>query len=126
MRPRWLLSWGFRQLGATGRTSALMKLPDGRYVIVETVEVRSASECLVKWTNTVKKAASQILSHLNQGKPQVDRVYTMSMFRKNVTTTLSLKNEVTDTDLNIILKFLARDKRAIVYDREASTVFSLN
>lgn len=41
MRPRWLLLWGFRQLGATVRTSTSTKLLNGRYVIVEIVEVCS-------------------------------------------------------------------------------------
>ena len=64
-----------------------------------------------------------MLSELTEGKAQVDRVYTMRMFRKEVTRILNLKAEVTDIDLNIILKFLARDKGAIFYDREASIVF---
>lgn len=64
-----------------------------------------------------------MMSELIEGKAKVDRVYTMSMFKKEVTRTLKLKTEVTETDLSIILKFLARDKRAIVYDREASTLF---
>lgn len=102
VRPRRLISWGFRQLGATGRTSASMKLPVARYVIVEAVE----------------KAAGEILSHFTHAKPQVDRICTMSMFRERVTRTLNLKTEATDTDLNILLTFLARDKRAIVYDHE--------
>ncbi|MCJ1423124.1 hypothetical protein MMC29_001005 [Sticta canariensis] len=106
VRPRWLLLWGYRQLGATLRTSASTKMQNGRYVIVEIME----------------KVANQMLSELTEGKAQVDRVYTMSMFRKEVTRILNLKAEVTDTDLSIILKFLARDKGAIFYDREASTI----
>ena len=50
----------------------------------------------------------------------------MSMFRKLVTQILNLKTDLADTDLSIILIFLARDKRAIIYDHEVSSVFPLN
>lgn len=126
MRSRRLLSWGFRQLGVTGRTAASIKLPIGRYVVVEIVEVCSSISRPARYTNAVKRAASQILSHLSQGKHPIDRIYTMGMFRKLVTQILNLKTDVADTDLSIILTFLARDKRAIIYDHEVSSVFPLN
>lgn len=50
----------------------------------------------------------------------------MSMFKKTFARALNYKTEVTDTDLSIMLKFLDRDKRAIVYDHEASTLSPLN
>ena len=91
-----------------------MKSPIGRSVIVKIVDVQRLDVSRGKLVSTVKKAASQILSHLNHWKPQVGWICIMSMFREKVTRTLNLKTEIADTDLSILLTFLARDKRAIL------------
>ncbi|MCJ1469348.1 hypothetical protein MMC07_007981 [Pseudocyphellaria aurata] len=96
VRPKWLRLWPSLWLGTTST-----KLPDGRYVILETVE----------------KAATQILSHVGQGTPQIDRVYTMSMFRKNLARTLNYKIE--------IVKFLAPNEINSSISAEERTVASL-
>ena len=51
---------------------------------------------------------------------QVDRIHGLEAFRKEVAQALKIPNEMTDGDLNIILRFLARDKGEIIYDCEVS------
>lgn len=70
-------------------------------------------------TNSAKEAASRILSHSIRANTDVDRVYSRGMFRRKVAEALNLDTEVTDSDLNIIVTFLSRDKSMIIYDHDA-------
>jgi hypothetical protein len=46
----------------------------------------------------------------------VDRIYPRQMFVKEASRALELRGDLTDCDLSILLKFLARDKGLLVYD----------
>ena len=49
---------------------------------------------------------------------QVDCIYPMPMFRAEASKILKIHNGLTESDLNIILTYLARDQSKIVYDAE--------
>lgn len=46
----------------------------------------------------------------------VDRVYPKQVFTKEASKAMGLHNDLTECDLKVLLKFLARDKGALVYD----------
>ncbi|MCJ1269847.1 hypothetical protein MMC22_009740 [Lobaria immixta] len=80
VRPRRLISWGFRQLGATGRTSTSMKLPVARYVIVEVVEIVkfSASNESPSPISTEDRTIASLRSLISDLNLQVDRLTSQS------------------------------------------------
>ena len=59
----------------------------------------------------------------NSSNP-VDRIYPISLFSIEAARAINLKNELTDSDLEVILTYLARDKSAILYDSQASQATS--
>ena len=46
----------------------------------------------------------------------VDRIYSKQMFSKEASKAVGLQSDLTDSDLSVLLKFLARDKGVLVYD----------
>lgn len=67
------------------------------------------------WTqDAANKTVEQMADHSNQ----IDRIYPMSHFRAEVARVMSLETGLSDSDLQIILKFLACDRSAIVYDSQ--------
>ena len=46
----------------------------------------------------------------------VDRIYPRQIFVREASTALELRSDLTDSDLGVLLKFLARDKGLVVYD----------
>lgn len=45
-----------------------------------------------------------------------NRVYSFENFGKEVSVAIGLKHELTYQDLRVLLKYLARDRRSVVYD----------
>jgi hypothetical protein len=52
----------------------------------------------------------------------VDRIHPLEAFRKEAAHAINITDGLTDDDLNIIIIYLARDRRQIVVDREASSL----
>lgn len=48
----------------------------------------------------------------------VDCTYTKQMFSREASKALELQGELTASDLDVLLKHLARDKGAVIYDNE--------
>ena len=46
----------------------------------------------------------------------VDRIYSRQMFAKEASKAVGLQSDLTDSDLSVMLTFLARDKGLVVYD----------
>lgn len=51
---------------------------------------------------------------------QADRIHPIPLFKAEAAKILGMPRGVTDGDLRVILKYLERDKSAIVYDNQAS------
>lgn len=57
---------------------------------------------------------------MGNGSNQIDRIYPMSMFRTEAGKILKSHNGLTESDLSLILIYLARDKSRVIYDTEVS------
>lgn len=54
----------------------------------------------------------------------VDRIYPRPIFVKEASRALEMRSEMTDNDLGVLLKFLARDKGLLVYDDQVCVLKS--
>jgi charged multivesicular body protein 7 len=98
--PWSVMSWTLRQLGVVDPARGDDKLPTGQYVIVKNME-----------------AAAKELSDLMSGKvSRFDRVFSRAQFQKAFSAALVKGQHLTESDLDVLLKFLSRDKEVIEYD----------
>lgn len=98
--PWSVMSWTLRQLGVVDPSRGDDKLPTGQYVIVKNME-----------------AAAKELGDLMADKvSRFDRVFSRAQFQKAFSAVLVKDQRLTDTDLDVLLKFLSRDKGVIEYD----------
>ncbi|WYZ45089.1 hypothetical protein EsH8_VIII_000405 [Colletotrichum jinshuiense] len=99
--PWSVVSWAAGQLGFGGHsTSGEDKLPQGRFVVIKNVET------------TAKSLAERVTS----ADTRFDRTYTKSHFRKTFADSLVQDRKLSETDVDILLVFLSRDKGLVVYD----------
>ncbi|KAK2001646.1 Snf7 family protein [Colletotrichum falcatum] len=99
--PWTVVAWAAGQLGFGGMsTSGEDKLPRGRFVVIKNVET------------TAKTLAGKVAS----SDTRFDRTYTKSHFRKTFADTLVQDRRLSETDVDILLVFLSRDKDVVVYD----------
>ncbi|KAL8705162.1 MAG: hypothetical protein Q9201_001699 [Fulgogasparrea decipioides] len=76
--------------------------------------------------DAVVEGAGKVLAHLQRRNSQLDRLLPMTMFNKDAAIALGFANELDDQDLEILLKYLARDRQALVYDDHVVKIFGLN
>ncbi|KZL79849.1 snf7 family protein [Colletotrichum incanum] len=99
--PWSVVSWAAGQLGFGGKsTSGEDKLPQGGFVVIKNVET------------TAKSLAEKVTS----SDTRFDRTYSKSHFRKTFADTLVQDRRLSETDIDILLIFLSRDKGIVVYD----------
>ncbi|KAL7951118.1 Snf7 domain-containing protein [Trichoderma barbatum] len=95
-----VMGWALRQLGVTDPARGEDKIPKGNYVVMKNVET-----------------ASRELGELIAEKaPRYDRVFTRAQFQALFASVLATEQRLSDTDTDVLLKFLARDKDMIDYD----------
>ncbi|PFH59115.1 hypothetical protein XA68_12781 [Ophiocordyceps unilateralis] len=99
--PWTAMAWALHHLGFTG-ASGEDQIPTGRYVMVENLEV--ASKALA---NTTADDSSWL-----------SRVFTKAQFRTQFSSCLfdDEDQRLSDLDVDVLLKYLSRDKRMIEYD----------
>ena len=61
-----------------------------------------------------------MLAQLSSRTNLVDRIYPREMFSKEASRAMGLQSGLSESDLKVLLKHLARDKHAITYDDQAS------
>ena len=66
-------------------------------------------------------AASKIMSRMSHGTNQVDRIFSRQAFSREAARSLELRGELTESDLEVLLQHLARDKQAVTYSSEVRT-----
>ncbi|PNY23500.1 Uncharacterized protein TCAP_06564, partial [Tolypocladium capitatum] len=94
------MGWTLRQLGIMDPARGEDKLPTGRYVMVENVD-----------------AASKGLARRMADKTsRLDRIFTKSQFRAAFASDPTSIRQLSETDVDVLLTFLARDKHTIEYD----------
>lgn len=55
----------------------------------------------------------------------MDQVYSLDMFRAEVANAVNLTTDLTANDFEIVLTYLAREKKAIVYDDEVGAQLAM-
>ncbi|CCT73484.1 related to protein SNF7 [Fusarium fujikuroi] len=94
------MSWTLRQLGVVDPARGDDKLPTGQYVIVKNMEA----------------AAKELGDLMARKVSRFDRVFSRAQFQKAFSVALVKGQQLTDSDLDVLLKFLSRDKEVIEYD----------
>ena len=98
--PWAILVWGFRQLGLGGGESGEDRLPVGKVVVVAVME-----------------DAANVFEQRCVGKAGLlDRIYSKRLFMEEFGDVLG--RSMSAEDMEIFLKFLARDKSFVIYDGE--------
>jgi charged multivesicular body protein 7 len=100
LKPWELLSWGLRQLGLAGGQDGEDKLPIGRLAILANIE----------------SAANELNQRVTGLTRRTDRIYSKKLFQEAFANTLGGKNQMTTADMDVLLKFMARDKGMLAYD----------
>ncbi|KAL5588704.1 hypothetical protein ACKRZS_013435 [Fusarium odoratissimum] len=98
--PGSVMSWTLRQLGVVDPARGDDKLPTGQYVIVKNMEA----------------AAKELGDLMAEKVSRFDRVFSRAQFQKAFSAALVKGQHLTDSDLDVLLKFLSRDKEVIEYD----------
>lgn len=98
--PWTVLGWTLRQLGVVDPSRGEDKLPKGEYVVVKNVEA-------------VAKEVSEVMA---EATTRFDRIFTKTQFHKAFSAALVNGQRLSDTDVEVLLKFLSRDKNVIEYD----------
>jgi charged multivesicular body protein 7 len=100
LKPWEILSWGLRQLGLAGGQDGEDKLPVGRLVILANVE----------------SAAKELARRVSGFTTRTDKIFSKRLFHEAFANALGGKNQMTAADMDILLKFMARDKGMLTYD----------
>ncbi|KAL6790113.1 Snf7 domain-containing protein [Trichoderma sp. SZMC 28012] len=95
-----VMGWALRQLGVTDPSRGEDKIPKGNYVVMKNVET----------------ASRELGESIAEKAPRYDRVFTKGQFQALVTSVLAEEQRLSDTDTDVLLKFLSRDKDMIEYD----------
>ncbi|KAF7560232.1 hypothetical protein G7046_g3906 [Stylonectria norvegica] len=98
--PWSFMSWTLRQLGVADPSRGDDKLPKGQYVVIKNVEA----------------AAKELGDRVAAKTSRFDRIFTKSQFQKAFAAALVEDRRLSEPDLNVLLKFLSRDKGLIDYD----------
>lgn len=70
----------------------------------------------------LQEAASKIMRQMGRDSNQINRIYPMPFFRAEVGKMVSLNDTISESDLQIILAYLSREKSAIVYNDHVSWI----
>lgn len=104
--PWTVLGWTLRQLGIMDPASGEEKLPTGQFVVLEKLEA----------------AGRELGDKLAGGASVFDRVFTKNQFRSEFAQHLVPDGRLPDRDLDVLLRFLSRDKGMIEYDGQTVRV----
>lgn len=68
----------------------------------------------------LQEAASKIVNELGSQTNQINRIHPMTIFSTEAGKILKSPNGMTESDLHLLLIYLARDKSKIIYDAKVS------
>ncbi|KAH7327855.1 Snf7-domain-containing protein [Stachybotrys elegans] len=105
-----VMGWALRQAGLDFSLKGQDTLPKGRYVIVENMEAASTKLRLLMADKTSK----------------FDQVFTKTEFQKTFATELINHQRLSDSDFDVLLKYLSRDKDIIAYDGQTIKIKTSN
>ena len=105
--PWEVVGWTLRQLGVIDPARGEDKLPQGRYAV--TVNLENAAKRLSD------KAASM--------SSNFDRTFTKAQFQATFAPGLVDGQKLSDTDVDVFLRYLSRDKQVVAYDGHTVKIF---
>ncbi|KAJ9149070.1 Snf7 family protein [Pleurostoma richardsiae] len=98
-----VVSWGLRQLGITGVLGGGGggdRMPGGQFVVLANVE-----------------EAARAFAEQTAGKhSRFERTYSKAHFQKTFASSIIQGKTLSETDMEVLLKFMSRDKGIVVYD----------
>jgi len=95
------LGWTLRQLGIVDPARGEDRLPKGRYVITQNVDA----------------AAAELAHRMAHMPSKFDRIFTKAQFQRDFATDLLGSHvRLSDTDFDVLLTFLTRDRNLVEYD----------
>jgi charged multivesicular body protein 7 len=100
IKPWDIVSWGLKQLGLAGGQDGEDQLPVGRLVILANVQ----------------SAAKELARRATGQTTRTDRIFSKKLFYETFSDTLGAQNQMTEADMDVLLKFMARDKGILAYD----------
>lgn len=100
LNPQQLVTWSLRQLGLISDGSSEESIPSQTLVLVSNLE----------------SASKEVKNRQVSRTGYTDDLYTKKLFGREFSTMFGDQNPISDNDLEILLKFLARDKRLVVYN----------
>jgi len=100
LHPWQLVTWGLRQLGMTVDGNGEDSMPSRSLVLVPNLETAS------------KELENRKVSRVGC----TDNLYTKKLFGREFSTIFGGQNPISEDDIDVLLKFLARDKGLIVYN----------
>ncbi|KAL7785221.1 Snf7 domain-containing protein [Trichoderma ceciliae] len=95
-----VMGWTLRQLGVIDPARGEDKIPKGNYVIMKNVEATSR----------------ELGEKIAEKTSRYDRVFTRAQFQTLFASVLAQEQRLSDTDFDVLLKFLSRDKDMIEYN----------
>lgn len=98
--PWSVMGWALRQIGVIDPTRGEDKIPKGNYVVMKNVEATSR-----ELGETIAERTSRY-----------DRVFTRAQFQTLFESVLAKDQRLSETDFDVLLKFLSRDKDIIEYN----------
>ena len=123
MIPWQVISWGLTQVGLVNGAPREANLSGGQFVLLGNVEVSTAQALIfgpgcIACADPRQENAKRVLQLVSARTHWVDRVYSKDMFRLEFGRTFNSERELTDMDIEVLLKYLTRDKGEIAYDGE--------
>ncbi len=100
LKPWEIITWGLKQFGLAGGQDGEDNLPVGRLVILANVE----------------SAAKELGQRVTCLTTRTERIYSKRLFHEAFSNVLGSKNQMTAADMDVLLKFMARDKSMLAYD----------
>ncbi|EHK46259.1 hypothetical protein TRIATDRAFT_298982 [Trichoderma atroviride IMI 206040] len=95
-----VMGWALRQIGVIDPTRGEDKIPKGNYVVMKNVEATSR-----ELGETIAERTSRY-----------DRAFTRAQFQTLFESVLAKDQRLSETDFDVLLKFLSRDKDMIEYN----------
>lgn len=94
------MGWTLRQIGVTDPSRGDDKLPKGEFVLMENVE----------------KASKAFDSKISEASSRFDRVFSKTQFYKMFSSGLLEDQKLSEADMEVLLRFLSREKATVEYD----------
>lgn len=95
-----VMGWALRQIGVIDPTRGEDRIPKGNYVVMKNVEATS------------RELGEKIAERISR----YDRVFTRAQFQTLFESVLAKDQRLSETDFDVLLKFLSRDKDVVEYN----------